>query len=174
MIVMSCFIPYASLQEGIELASENALQLKESAELLFKGKKYLLSASISILGFEEIAKAEFLLGYYKRKENVSESEWENFTRGRGVHRKKLEAYLSRERTYSRMTTSENPRLRELIARMTNYFQSIKESVFYVNWTRNEGWRWSPRDYPRFYQRQLAHAYLEGLKERCLRMRAASR
>jgi AbiV family abortive infection protein len=177
MMTVSDYIPSNRLHEGIEMILQNAHNLVECAKILCKEEKYTIASVLSILAFEEMAKAMFLIDHYNKREGVSEAQWRKLTRGR-VHRRKLEKFVRTEEPYKRYIAAKgiNSRIEKNIEMMIKHYKETKEHSLYVDWlslhadkdgSRKMGWSWlQPLPEPNLkYQKIVAHSFLKHVQER---------
>ena len=153
---MSYYILWNELQKGIGLIFKNIRALLDSASILYENEKYLISASLSILAFEEMTKAELLISHYKNKQAVSENEWKRLTKRR-AHMNKLIQFVSQQEIYisAANEVGEGVRKEDLIRMTASFYQMLKEHVFYVNWIIDKKWRWLTEEYPAYVKKLIA-------------------
>jgi len=153
-------IPWDKLQEGIQLIFENVSSLIDTATLLYKNEKYLVSASLAVYAFEEMTKAELLLDHYKNKKDLSINQWKKYTRNKTAHTKKLDEFLSQEKIFHVNLSGKVVTISEEIrSLMANFYHALKTHVFYVNWWGTTGWRWFPKEYPKSLQEAISTSLL---------------
>lgn len=75
------------VKSGYEACWKNATDLRESAELLCKEKKFALSLSVSVLAMEEIGKMMLIDGLLFAR--AGDYKAENFSKGHNKHQSKL-------------------------------------------------------------------------------------
>lgn len=169
---MPCVIPCAKLQEGITLTFQNVHSLIEGADLLYKNKKYLVSASLSVFAFEEMTKAELLLRHYKKKEDFPLKQWEKVTKDRKAHLTKIKRFLSKQKIIQAYMPDQGIGYQKqyLVELLAKFYHAIKTHVFYVDWKKNT-WRWFPKEYPVGLQKNIASSFLTTAKRRFMELSA---
>ncbi len=122
---------------GSQFCFENAKELFEEGELLFKNSKWARATSLFILGIEEISKVELLAQTFFYK---SDEEWNSFEDNFTHHNSKLKLADSILLQLSYNSGDEERLKNELedIMKGRN-FNIGKQKCFYVGYSKNKGW-----------------------------------
>lgn len=92
-------IPWAKLDEGIRLICRNIQQLIENSDLLYQNKKFMHAASLAVIAFEEMSKADLLITQHKNRNDLPLTDWKKLTEGRSAHTDKLMKFLEKKRLF---------------------------------------------------------------------------
>lgn len=153
-------IPIAKLQEGFEECYKQIEIPCDSADILYKEKKFSIAVALLVLAREECAKLTLLLFCILENREISKKEWMSYTGGRGVHANKLVGMIKESQKtmtklgpekYNQMkdyfnklkipktvrsfeeTTSTNHKLFENLKILNN----IKQDCFYLDWDKKD-------------------------------------
>ncbi len=127
---------YAKIR-GVKHCYNNAISLKEDAELLIKHKKWPRATALLIIGIEEISKIEMLgqTFFYR-----TQDEWKNFNRRFTSHNKKLTLADTLLLQIAYRSGSRNNLEEELNELLKGRDLNIgKQKCLYVDYSLKDGW-----------------------------------
>jgi len=145
-------IPKANMLNGINLALQHSVSLLNASGELFNNKKYSVSIPLSILSYEESAKASWMLKKLQENTGITKKNWnslirhdfklvelekENLKMIDSMSEAEMKIYLDfqREKTKDIAEKSKEEAInkRKDLLGILNKFEKIKENCFYSNW-----------------------------------------
>lgn len=151
------YISPENVRDGLKRCHAVVTRLLNDAELLKKAGRYSSAVGLSILAFEEIAKANDLQTKVNKKSGMTEGEWKKISFGRLAHDIKLSGmFEEREKRLDRLTKADENYMKFVNAKLglpghpdlqttkieTLFLKkifpklnSVKQDCFYLNWDR---------------------------------------
>ncbi len=149
------YISPENVREGLKRCHTVVTRLLNDAELLKKEGRYSSAVGLSILAFEEVAKANDLRLKVKKESGMTATEWRKISFGRLAHEIKLSGmFEEREKRLDKLTNVDENYLKIVNAKLglpgypdfqtaqieTQFLKkifpklnSVKQDCFYLNW-----------------------------------------